>query len=193
MGWLFILTCLAILVITSTSVSSSNDDCFACHATENRVINQTLYNSNPHSILECIDCHVNSTAPPSTDPGHGQFIRQMNGTNITGNLSTQYYSDNFSLCYACHSESKLVGVTLPDYYNSTSMFLHVQPPISVLSIETNFINDLSIGHTFNPEHYPANIHWDHLDAFGSTNNGLLGKFSINPSQLPPVKNRGHVP
>jgi len=175
-GLLFIIACFGILVTTSTSVSSPNDDCFACHTTENRIINQSLYDSNPHSVLECIDCHVNSTEPPSTDPGHGQFIRQFNGSNVTGPLSTKYYSENFSLCYFCHAEEKVVGITI-EYESGLTPF-HSNSPIIVSSMGTNFINTNSVGLPDSGS-FPANIHWDHLDAFGSLKGDGMAYFDSN--------------
>ncbi|NJD53673.1 MAG: hypothetical protein FIB07_12485 [Candidatus Methanoperedens sp.] len=155
---------LFLLGFSSTSASSPNDECFACHATENRSVNQSLYNSNPHNILECIDCHVNSTTPQPGDPGHGQFIRQFNGSNLTGPILTKYYSEYFSLCYFCHAEEKVVGIT-SEYVSGLSPD-HMNDPIIVSSMGTNFINTNPNGQP-DAGSFPANIHWDHLDDFGS--------------------------
>ena len=152
-----------IFLVPSSLGASSNDACFngGCHGpSDSMPINRTLYDSNPHSVIKCIDCHVNSTN--SGDSNHGKFIRQLNGSNITGPLTTKYSSQNFSLCYACHNETKVVGV-LPSYPN---LALHYNPPFNVSSIGTNFINNLSAGYFYDgKKNYPANIHWDHLDAF----------------------------
>ncbi|MCZ7358209.1 MAG: NapC/NirT family cytochrome c, partial [Candidatus Methanoperedens sp.] len=153
--------------------ASPNDACFngGCHVSPNpRPINQSLYDSNPHSIIQCIDCHVNST--DHNDTNHGQFIRQLNGSNITGPLTTGYYSQNFSLCYYCHTEKNVVGV-LPEFFQDID---HRNPPINVSTIGTNFINLLPAGF----RNYPVNIHWDHLDDFGSFNWDGGAMFDLNP-------------
>ena len=121
--------------------------------------------------------------PPilSDDPDHGHFIRQLNGSKITGPLTTKYYSQNFSLCYYCHAEKSVVGF-LPGWMPSSN---HVNlTPIIVSSIGTNFINIDQLGH-HNGSQYgsgfdiPTNIHWNHLDAFGSINSGNIGKYDSN--------------
>jgi len=165
---LLIFAAFSIFIIPGSSGASLNSECFVCHTSpENRSIDQNLYNSNKHSILECIDCHVNSTS--NSDTNHGLFIRQLNGSNITGPLITKYYSQNFSLCYYCHAEEKVVGV-LAGWPNHTG---HRNPQIVVGSIGTNYINNKSAG--LNWGFLPVNIHWDHLDDFGSTfyNGGAL--------------------
>jgi hypothetical protein len=173
-GLMLIIAVVSIFFIVDISMASPNDECFGCHINQNRIINQSLYNSNPHNILECIDCHVNSISRDDTN--HGQFIRQLNGSNVTGPLTTRYYSDNFSLCYYCHAEENVVGI-LPDYVSSSS---HVNTtPIVVSSIGTNFINNHSSGYHNGGPDIPTNIHWNHLDDFGSINSGELGKFDYN--------------
>ncbi|VVB51776.1 Cytochrome c7 c [uncultured archaeon] len=163
---------------------SPNDACFSgvCHNSSGPTIDRTLYDSNPHKIIKCIECHVNSTTPRPDDPEHGNFIRQLNGSKITGPLKTQYYSQNFSLCYYCHAEKSVVGL-LPDMIPSAN---HVNlTPIVVSSIGTNFININGSGYHNGSEgggaDIPTNIHWNHLDAFGSLNYGSGGKFDFNMS------------
>ncbi|VVB86142.1 Doubled CXXCH motif (Paired_CXXCH_1) [uncultured archaeon] len=173
---LLVLAAFFILFFPGVLGASPNDACFngGCHISPApRPIDQSLYNSNPHSIVKCIDCHVNSTS--NADPNHGLFIRQLNGSNITGPLTTKYYSQNFSLCYYCHSESKIVGI-LP-YYNVS--YFHVNPSIFVTSIGTNFINNLSAGYYDGNTDYPTNIHWNHLDDFGSVGHGMGGMFDFD--------------
>ncbi|MCZ7358210.1 MAG: hypothetical protein O8C66_13800 [Candidatus Methanoperedens sp.] len=163
--------------IQGVSSASPNDACFngGCHVSPNpRPINQSLYNSNAHSIIKCIDCHVNSTDPVN-DSNHGIFIRQLNGSNITGPLTSSYYSQNFSLCYYCHAEKNVVGV-LPGYVMDID---HRNPPVNVSNIGTNFINNLSAGYSFGGN-YPTNIHWDHLDDFGSLRWGVGALFDLDP-------------
>ncbi|HEY9246960.1 MAG TPA: hypothetical protein VIO11_08955, partial [Candidatus Methanoperedens sp.] len=158
--------------------ASPNDACFAggCHTSPDpQPIDRVLYDSNPHSIIECIDCHVNSTSPSDTSVKHGQFIRQLNGSRISGPLKTKYYSENFSLCYHCHSESAVVGIL--NYYNVSAY--HVNPPVVVSRIGTNFINNLSTGFYNGNKDYPTNIHWNHLDDFGSINGGIRGLFDFD--------------
>ena len=162
--------------------ASENDACFIgiCHSSSGQTIDRALYDSNPHKIIKCIECHENSTTPAPTDPNHGKFIRQLNGSNITGPMTTQYYSQNFSLCYYCHAEEKVVGI-LPGWIPSAN---HMnKTPIIVSSIGTNFINIDSGGYHNGSEgggpDIPTNIHWNHLDAFGSVNYGNGGKFDSN--------------
>lgn len=161
MGLLIIIIAV-VFFIPGVLGASLNDACFTgdCHNSTGPKIDRALYDSNPHKIINCIDCHVNSTDNSSSE--HGQFIRQLNGSNITGPLTTKYYSQNFSLCYACHNETQVVGV-LSSYPN---LALHLNPPINVSSIGTNFINNFSAGFYYDSKrNYPANIHWDHLDGF----------------------------
>ncbi len=161
---------------------SPNDACFngACHTSPNpKPINHSLYDSNPHGIIKCIDCHVNSIN--SGDPDHGKFIRQLNGSNITGPLTTSYNSQNFYLCYFCHTESKIVG-QLSSYISSTD---HINDPIVVTNIGTNFINTDPAGYHDGSKNggpdIPTNIHWNHLDDYGSINAGIKGMFDYNKS------------
>ncbi len=171
-----------IFLVPSSLGLASNDACFdgGCHTSpDQRQINRSLYESNPHSILECVDCHVNSTS--YTDFNHGQFIRTLNGSNVTGPLTTTYSSQNFALCYYCHEEAKVVGI-LSDYIPSE---LHVNAPIIVSSIGTNFINIDPAGYHNGSQgggpDIPTNIHWNHLDDFGSVESGSRGKFDYNMS------------
>ncbi len=170
---LLILSAFSILFFPVSSGSSPNDACFVCHTSENRTIDQSLYNSNNHTILECIDCHVNSTTRLDSD--HGQFIRPLNGSNVSGALTTKYYPENFSLCYYCHNESNVIGI-LSNFNNSN---LHNNPPIIVSSIGSNFINNISAGYFNGNKDYPTNIHWNHLDDFGSLKRGVGGMFDYN--------------
>ena len=161
--------------------ASPNDACFSgiCHSSSGPTIDRTLYDSNPHKIIKCVECHVNSTNSSDTD--HGNFTRQLNGSKITGPLTTSYNSENFSLCYYCHEETKVVGMA-PGFIASAN---HINPDITVPSIGTNFINMDPLGnHNGSPPpnlvpDIPTNIHWNHLDAFGSTNYGIGGKFDSN--------------
>ncbi len=171
---LLILISFGFIIMPGNSYASPNDACFAggCHTSPNsRPIDISLYNSSNHNIIECIDCHENSTN--AGELNHGKFIRQLEGTNISGPLTTGYYTENFSLCYYCHNESKVVGV-LPGYVQSGG---HQNPPKIVSNIRTNFINQLMAG--LNSGDYPTNIHWNHLDDFGSLINGLGGQFDSN--------------
>ena len=163
--------------------ASPNDACFSgiCHSSSGPTIDRGLYDSNPHKIIKCVECHVNSTN--NLDADHGQFIRQLNGSKITGPLTTQYSSQNFSLCYFCHAEKSVVGL-LPGWIPSSN---HVNlTPIIVSTIGTNFINIDPLGF-HNGSQYgsgadiPTNIHWNHLDAFGSTKVGIFGQFDSNMS------------
>ena len=163
---------------------SPNDACFngACHSSSGPTIDRTLYDSNPHKIIKCVECHKNSTTPRPDDPEHGNFIRQLNGSKITGPLTTQYSSQNFYLCYYCHAEKNVVGL-LPGWIPSAN---HMNTtPIEVSNIGTNFININSNGYHNGSEgggaDIPTNIHWNHLDAFGSLNYGSGGKFDFNMS------------
>ena len=57
-------------------------------------------------------------------------------------------------------------------------------PIIVSNIGTNFINIHPAGYHNGSEggidsDIPTNIHWNHLDAFGSINYGVGGKFDSN--------------
>src|SRR5574341_1361786 len=177
-GVLFLAAAFVMLSIPGSLGASPNDACFSggCHTPPaNRSIDRSLYDSNPHSIIKCVSCHVNSTTYPES--GHGQFIRTLNDSKITGPLKTSYYSENFSLCYYCHDESKVVGM-LPNYVPSAK---HVNSPIIVSSIGTNFINtNLNGSHDGGPD-VPTNIHWNHLDDFGSTRWGEGGMFDYNMS------------
>ncbi|MCX9083308.1 MAG: NapC/NirT family cytochrome c [Candidatus Methanoperedens sp.] len=163
--WISVISILLLLIAPNAMNASPNDACFldGCHtSTQPRPIDKALYDSNPHSIINCVDCH-NSIVYP--DQGHGNFIRQLNGSNITGPLTTKYYSQNFSLCYACHNETRLIGI-LPDWKYDNTPFGHENPPINVSIIGTNFINlNNQSGYTQNG-FYPANIHWNHLDLYG---------------------------
>lgn len=166
--------------------ASPNDACFesGCHdAGGSKPIDRSLYESNPHSIIECIDCHENSVV--STDPDHGKFIRQLSGNKISGPLLSSYSSEEFDLCYFCHNESKVVGMA-PGFISSDN---HVNLNINVSTIGTNFINVDQLGfHNGSPPpgelpDIPTNIHWNHLDAFGSVNYGNGGKFDSNMDGL----------
>jgi uncharacterized protein YlaI len=163
---------------------SQNDACFdsMCHdSTSNKPIDRLLYDSNPHRIIECIDCHENSTIPPPSDINHGKFIRQLNGSNVSGPLLSDYSKEKFDLCYYCHNETKVVGMA-PGFIASAN---HINPNINISSIGTNFINiDPSGYHNGSPPpslvpDIPTNIHWNHLDAFGSSNYGISGRFDSN--------------
>ena len=163
---------------------SPNDACFngVCHSSSGPAIDRALYDSNPHKIIRCVECHENSTTPRPDDPEHGNFIRQLNGSKITGPLTTQYSSQNFSLCYYCHAEKNVVGL-LPGWIPSAN---HINTtPIEVSSIGSNFINVNSNGYHNGSQtgdsDIPTNIHWNHLDAFGSVNYGNGGKFDFNMS------------
>lgn len=181
-GLLLVLASVSIFFIMGISQAAPNDECFTCHTSENRTVNQSLYNSNNHSILECIDCHVNSTN--GSDLDHGKFIRQLNGSNVSSpkELLSDYSSEKFSLCYFCHAEEKVVGLT-GDMRKHMNNFSHVNtsPPI-VTSIGSNFINLLFKGNKIDG-YYPQNIHWNHLDDYGSSPNGNGGKFDSNHDGL----------
>ncbi|MFZ3385237.1 MAG: hypothetical protein WA144_15060 [Candidatus Methanoperedens sp.] len=177
---------LLILIVFSSFIpivfgASPNDACFSgvCHNSSGPRIDRALYESNPHKIIKCIECHNSSTN--NLDPGHGVFIRQLNGSKITGPLTTKYYSQNFSLCYYCHAEKNVVGF-LPGWIPSAN---HLNTtPIIVSNIGTNFINIDPLGYHNGSEggidsDIPTNIHWNHLDAFGSINYGVGGKFDSN--------------
>jgi hypothetical protein len=167
------------IFIPVVSAASPNDACFSgdCHDTNGPKIDQALYNSNPHKIIKCIECHSSSTS--DSDPDHGMFIRQLNGSKITGPLTTKYYSQNFSLCYYCHAEEKVVGIL--DGWIPSSKHNDLSP-IIVSSIGSNFINIDPKGYHNGSEgsssvfDIPTNIHWNHLDAFGSTRYGEGGYF-----------------
>ena len=78
-------------------------------------------------------------------------------------LGTGYQRQQFGLCYACHSEARLVGLA-SDYSNA--LFTHSAPPpagypLPVDAVTTGFRNERTEG--FNFGNAPANIHWDHLD------------------------------
>jgi hypothetical protein len=173
-----------ILLVPVALGASPNDACFAggCHnSTSTKSIDHALYDSNPHKIIKCINCHTNSTN--NSDLDHGHFIRQLNGSTVSGPgsntggpLLTSYSSQSFALCYVCHNETKLIGV-LPDWPNNLPDDYHNLPPTIVSSIGTNFINIREAG-KLNDIYWPANIHWDHLDAFGVIN---TGKFDYNNS------------
>src|SRR5450759_5383147 len=47
-------------------------------------------------------------------------VRQLNGSKITGPLTTSYNSQNFSLCYFCHAEKNVVGI-LPGWIPSSCL------------------------------------------------------------------------
>src|SRR5450759_146555 len=182
-----ILLCLilvaAVFFIPGALGASANDACFTglCHSSSGPTIDRTLYDSNPHKIIKCIECHEPSIDPVN-DSNHGHFIRQLNGSKITGPLTTSYNSQNFSLCYFCHAEKNVVGI-LPGWIPSSN---HVNLPINVSTIGTNFINVDPLGF-HNGSQYgsgadiPTNIHWNHLDAFGSTKVGIFGQFDSNMS------------
>ena len=165
--------------IPVVSAASPNDACFSgnCHDSNGPKIDKPLYDSNPHKIINCIECHEPSV-DPVIDSNHGQFIRQLNGSKITGPLTTSYNSQNFYLCYYCHAEKNVVGLTedmIPSAYHIN------KTPIIVSSIGTNFINIDLLGYHNGTESgvgtdIPTNIHWNHLDSFGSINYGMGAKF-----------------
>ena len=179
--WTLIISMFLILLVPVALGASTNDACFdgGCHdLSSSKPIDRVLYDSNPHKIIKCISCHTNST--DNSTPDHGHFIRQLNGSRVPGPgsnigtpLLTQYSSQSFSLCYACHNETKLIGV-LPEW---TYDDLHQLPKTIVSSIGTNFINIRPEGKV-NTIFWPANIHWDHLDDFGVIPSG---KFDYNNS------------
>jgi len=179
--WKSIISMFLILLVPAAFSASPNDACFdgGCHnSSSSKPIDRLLYDSNPHRIIECVDCHVNSTN--DAESNHGQFIRQLKGSKVNGSgpLLTKYYSENFSLCYYCHVEAKVVGL-LPTFKPSS---YHINTtPIIVLNIGTNFINTNSNGYQNGNVNVPANIHWDHLDDFGSLNTGTRGMFDYNMS------------
>ncbi|MBU4223325.1 MAG: carboxypeptidase-like regulatory domain-containing protein [Euryarchaeota archaeon] len=65
---------------------------------------------------------------------------------------------------------------LSNFNNSN---LHNNPPIIVSSIGSNFINNISAGYFNGNKDYPTNIHWNHLDDFGSLQRGVGGMFDYN--------------
>jgi hypothetical protein len=114
---------------------------------------------------------VNSTS--TAEINHGQFIRQLKGSKVNGSgpLLTKYSSENFSLCYYCHAEEKVVGI-LPGYNNPP---LHMNSNILVSEIGTNFRNMNGNGNGY----YPTNIHWNHLDSYGSLPSDGLGMYDYD--------------
>ena len=178
---LFIILIASGLFIPGVFGASPNDACFegGCHdAAGSKPIDRSLYESNSHSIIECIDCH---NSIPSSEPDHGKFIRQLDGSNVSGPLLSNYSKEKFDLCYFCHNETKLIGMA-PGFIASDN---HVNQDISISSIGTNFINIHDTGY-HNGSRYPhigpdipTNIHWNHLDAFGSSNYANGGKFDSN--------------
>ncbi|HEX7575388.1 MAG TPA: cytochrome c3 family protein, partial [Candidatus Methanoperedens sp.] len=173
----------AVFFIPGALGASANDACFTglCHSSSGPTIDRTLYDSNPHKIIKCIECHE-SSIDPVNDSNHGHFIRQLNGSKITGPLTTSYNSQNFSLCYFCHAEKNVVGI-LPGWIPSSN---HVNLPINVSTIGTNFINVDPLGFHGGSQYgsgddIPTNIHWNHLDAFGSIKVGIIGQFDSSMS------------
>ena len=162
-----------LLLLPMVSSGEVNDACFGsgCHSDEGTSysINKTRYDANSHDLLECVDCHDSSQ--DSNDPEHGEFVRTLNGTTLTGSLNfSQYNSSNYQLCYYCHNETQLIG--LPSGY-SNNLWTHRSTPgypLNISELGTNFVNELLEGYNF--DNYPANIHWDHLDMHGINNNQM---------------------
>ncbi|MDO8685949.1 MAG: cytochrome c3 family protein, partial [Clostridiales bacterium] len=173
--WKLIISMFLILLVPAAMSASPNDACFGvdggCHnSTSSTPIDRALYDSNPHKIIKCVDCHNPSIVYPES--GHGKFIRQLNGSKITGPLLTKYYSQNFSLCYGCHNETKLIGILPGWIYDNDPLAGHENPPTNVSTIGTNFINTNISGKKQNG-FWPSNIHWNHLDSYGRYPSGYF--------------------
>ena len=140
------------------------------------------YNISGHGAMgiRCTECHdiqlthfdgePRTYAFVSLDQGpqlynDGYRLRKVDGNWAMDvprqvSRSSTYTNADFSLCYSCHPEERLIGVRADYNYQFAR-----EPVIWVDEGEvgTNFRNEQPIGHGWRYVGGPVNSHWTHLD------------------------------
>jgi len=143
----------------------------------------------PSAGKQCTDCHDRLTVhidgkSPTYKSSSGNFkagyrLTISNDVPLLGS----YAAAKYSLCYNCHEEARVVGMPAEGKQSTN----HVNAtPISTGAgggWYTNFRNMSTTLGIDNGGYYdmrnmpyhdvPTNIHWNHLDDFGSTNSGKI--------------------
>lgn len=135
------------------------------------------------SGLACTDCHDQGSAhidgaSPTYKASLGNYkagyrLSLANEVPLLGN----YSSAKFGLCYHCHIEARVVG--MPPGGRSSSMHVH-GTPVSSDQWYTDFRNMSTVlgkgqgnwDATAPDYDVPTNIHWNHLDDYGSSRREL---------------------
>ncbi|MGA2192043.1 MAG: CxxxxCH/CxxCH domain-containing protein [Nitrospirota bacterium] len=133
----------------------------------------------------CTNCH--SATSPHIYPTQSPYKSSLNNYQAAYRLTiadtvpllSNYSSTRFQLCYSCHIESAIVGMPA----GSSQSAMHVHPPKNNSQWYTNFRNTSTTAGHFAGNYdttvksgyqydIPTNIHWNHLDDYGSTGRGL---------------------
>ena len=130
--------------------------------------------------LGCTDCHGAGAAHIDGDPmtysapSDNYKAAYRLATSNTVPLLSNYTSTAFALCYGCHIESRLVGMPA----GGRPSALHAHSVIGSDDWYTNFRNmsgadgrfagnwDATVKSGYSHD-VPTNIHWNHLDDYGS--------------------------
>ncbi len=134
----------------------------------------------PPGAIQCTACHdikSQHVGPASfsykASSNNYRSAFRMGSVSNTVPLLGSYTSSAAALCYSCHSQTKILG--MPAEGKPSSM--HVHNPIYISSWATDFRNTSTIlglysggdwDATGSSADEPTNIHWNHLDDYGST-------------------------
>ena len=148
----------------------------------------------PGISVGCVSCHSQSSAHidgvrPTYRSGQGNYAsgyRLISSNTVP--LTADYSSDRFRLCYRCHQESRVVG--MPAEGRRSGFHVHTTAIITD-AWYTNYRNMSTVIPRDQAGNYdttrvngnvdiPTNIHWNHLDAYGSNLvRQVLGRYSYD--------------